>query len=113
LPETLSELHHVVDHIIATQHRGPTLSENLALCCGRCNRHKGPNVGGIDPATGQLTRLFNPRADRWSEHFSWSGARIVGVTDVGRATVQVLAINHPHRLAARRALIAAGKLRLP
>jgi 5-methylcytosine-specific restriction endonuclease McrA len=50
-----------IDHIIAQQHHGPTTLENLALACGRCNRHKGPNLAGVDPLTGRVISLFNPR----------------------------------------------------
>jgi len=63
LPEILSDLGHVVDHIRAQQHRGVTAPENLALACGRCNLSKGPNLTGVDPETDQITTLFNPRAD--------------------------------------------------
>jgi len=111
-PEAHSELRHVVDHIIARQHGGQTTLENLALSCGRCNRHKGPNIAGIDSRTGASTRLFNPRLDIWNEHFQWNGERLNGLTNIGRATIDVLAINHPYRVAARRVLIAAGKLKL-
>ena len=76
-PESLSELRHVADHIVAKQHGGPTSAANLALCCGRCNSHKGPNVAGIDPQTRFLARLFNPRLDTWSDHFAWEGALLV------------------------------------
>jgi hypothetical protein len=109
-PEALSELRHVLDHIIARQHEGQTVAENLALCCGRCNGRKGPNIAGIDPQTGQLTRLFNPRNDRWDEHFCWSGALLVGLTAIGRTTVNVLGMNHAYRVAVRQVLLVAGKL---
>ena len=110
LPEELSGLPHVLDHIIAHQHDGETTLDNLALCCGRCNLSKGPNLTGRDPKTKQLTRLFNPRRDSWPMHFRWKGPQLVGVTAIGRTTVQVLAMNHPHRVAARRVLLASGKL---
>ena len=29
----------------------------------RCNLHKGPNLSGVDPDTGQVVRLFDPRDD--------------------------------------------------
>ena len=47
----------------------------------------------MDPLTGQLVRLFHPRTDRWTDHFELDRARIAGKTPVGRATVQVLAMN--------------------
>src|SRR6266480_314006 len=89
-PEHLSQVRHVVDHIIAKQHGGETVSINLALSCARCNLHKGPNVAGVDPVTNQLTRLFNPRSDDWTAHFVWIGTKLSGKTDVGRTTVGVL-----------------------
>jgi 5-methylcytosine-specific restriction endonuclease McrA len=64
LPERFSRLTFSVDHVIARQHRGPTIESNLALACGFCNRHKGPNIAGIDPQTKQMTRLFHPDAMR-------------------------------------------------
>jgi hypothetical protein len=45
---------------VAQQHHGGSDEVNLALACHFCNRHKGPNLTGIDPTTGELTRLFNP-----------------------------------------------------
>jgi 5-methylcytosine-specific restriction endonuclease McrA len=35
------------DHVIAEQHKGATVFENLAWACGICNRNKGPNI--MDP----------------------------------------------------------------
>ena len=69
-PERFSELRFQLDHVIARKHRGRTDAANLAFACFRCNSHKGPNLAGIDPRTGALVRLFNPRADRWREHFA-------------------------------------------
>ncbi len=78
LPALLSDLGHVIDHIRARQHRGVTTAENLALACGRCNLSKGPNVAGFDPESDVVTRLFNPRLDRWDEHFRWEGPVLKG-----------------------------------
>jgi hypothetical protein len=103
LPESVSDLPHVIDHIIARQHRGETVSGNLAVCCGRRNLSKGPNVAGVDPVTGEIVRLFHPRTDRWADHFEWRGPQVHGRTAVGRTTVEVLAMNHPYRVAARQA----------
>jgi hypothetical protein len=96
-----------LDHVIATQHRGQTRYANLALACGHCNSHKGPNVGGIDPATESLVPLFNPRAQRWAQHFRYEGAQLIGLTASGRATIIVLAMNHPRRVSLRQDLIDA------
>jgi hypothetical protein len=63
----------------------------------------------MDPLTDQLTRLYHPRRDIWNEHFRWAGGTLVGITPVGRTTVEVLAINHVYRVAAREVLIASGR----
>ncbi len=107
-PESASRLKHVVDHIIARQHGGATEFGNLAFCCGRCNQFKGPNIAGLDPLSRDLVRLFNPRRDRWADHFQYMGAVLVGLTPMGRATAMVLAINVPLRIAARQALLDTG-----
>ena len=59
LPEAIAELPFQFDHVIAGQHGGLATGDNLALACARCNRYKGPNLSGIDPDSGKLTRLFN------------------------------------------------------
>ena len=107
-PERFSEIPFVWDHVIARQHGGTHEPGNLALCCGFCNRHKGPNIAGIDSRSGRVTRLFNPRQDAWSRHFRLSGPYIVGKTAIGRTTVQVLAMNYPDQILVRAALIAEG-----
>ena len=108
VPATLYPLPFHVDHVIARQHGGPAALENLALACLHCNRHKGPNIAGTDPDTGELVRLFHPRKDHWSEHFEWRGPVLAGRTDVGRVTIQVLAINAADFVAVREALIREG-----
>jgi hypothetical protein len=108
LPQTFSSTRFQIDHIIAEQHGGTTAVSNLALACLADNNHKGPNLAGIDPRTGKRVWLFNPRRQKWSRHFRWQGPILVGRTAVGRATVAVLAINLPHRVAQRAALISEG-----
>ena len=105
LPAYVYPLPFHVDHIIARQHGGQTVLENLAFACLHCNRHKGPNIAGTDPNTGEIIRLFHPRVDLWSEHFEWTGAALGGRTEVGRVTIHVLAINDSDFLAMREALI--------
>jgi hypothetical protein len=96
--------------VTARQHQGPSTEENLALCCDRCNSHKGTNLTSLDPASGQMTRLFNPRLDQWADHFRWEGVIAVGVTDVGRTTVRLLRMNDPVRVALREHLLAEGSV---
>jgi hypothetical protein len=91
--------------VVARQHGGKTSPDNLAFSCLHCNAHKGPNVAGTDQQTGQLVRLFDPRRDDWTEHFAWSGATLIGLTPIGRVTIQVLAINEPAFLEVRHILL--------
>jgi hypothetical protein len=109
LPQARSRLTHEIDHIIAIKHQGPTLASNLALACFACNNHKGTNIAGIDPLTGAIVRLFHPRRHKWSRHFSWNGADLIGQTAIGRATIAVLEINLPYRVSLRQALIEEGE----
>lgn len=92
-----------IEHIRARQHGGDDDPENLALACIDCNLRKGPNLAGIDSESESMTPLFNPRTDRWDEHFLWNGIRIVGKTGKGRATITVLSLNHEDRLEVRLA----------
>jgi hypothetical protein len=96
-----SRLRFHIEHITARQHRGGDDLGNLALACHLCNAHKGPNLSGIDPVTATHVPLFHPRSDRWEEHFTESAGEILGLTPVGRATVAVLDMNHPARIALR------------
>ena len=107
-PQAFSSTFHQIDHIVAEQHGGLTNLTNLALACFACNHHKGPNLAGVDPKTGKRTWLYDPRRQKWRRHFRWDGPTLVGRTPVGRATIAVLAINLPHRLAQRTALIDEG-----
>jgi len=72
-PESAAELPFHIDHIIAEKHGGNTTSANLAWACFSCNLRKGPNIAGIDPESGVLTRLYHPRTDQWTDHFEWHG----------------------------------------
>jgi HNH endonuclease len=97
-----------VEHVISKKHRGRTVLSNLALSCAVCNLCKASNIAGLDDLTGELTRLFNPRIDVWSEHFAWDGPLLVGTTAIGRTTVEVLGINQPERVRLRRFLLRMG-----
>ena len=83
----------------------PDHHSNLALACHRCNLRKGPNLTGIDPITGGIAPLFDPRRDRWFDHFRLRGPVIEGVTAVGRTTIKVLSMNDTRRIE-RRELLA-------
>lgn len=105
LRQAASSIPFEIDHIIARQHGGKTVALNLSIACFYCNKSKGPNVAGVDPRTGKVTRLFHPRRHKWDRHFRWHGAILVGRTPIGRTTIAVLAINHPDAVIHRQALL--------
>lgn len=90
-----------IEHITSRQHGGKSSSENLALACHHCNLHKGTNLSGLDPKGGKLTRLFHPRLDDWSEHFTDRDGEIIGLSAIGRTTVKLLRMNQDGRLQLR------------
>jgi len=92
-----------IDHIISEKHGGPTVAENLAYACTFCNRSKGSDIGSL-LATGQFTRFFNPRSDRWADHFMLVADRVEAKSPIGEATSRILAFNAPERLLERSAL---------
>jgi hypothetical protein len=99
-----------VEHIIPISAGGTGDAENLAFACGGCNWAKYSKVGEVDPETGEICRLYNPRQDGWSEHFRWNrdATVILGITPVGRATVSCLKLNRDELLNQREGLTALG-----
>jgi len=69
MPAQFDELAFEIEHVIAKQHGGGDELENRAAACFACNRHKGPNISGIDPKSGSKVWLFNPRRHKWERHF--------------------------------------------
>jgi hypothetical protein len=53
--------------------------------------------------------LFNPRIDRWSDHFRADGWRITPLTSVGRATATLLEFSRAEREETRHNLWMAGR----
>jgi hypothetical protein len=109
-----------IEHVIPKQHGGPTTLLNLAYSCLHCNRHKGPNLAGLERigTASTLVPLFHPRRHKWDRHFRWSGPILVGRTPVGRVTIQVLDMNDPRasgppRRADRRRTISTQTARAP
>lgn len=108
-PEQYAEVRFQLDHVIPEQHGGPSTLENLGWSCPRCNKHKGPNLAGIDFNTGILVPLFHPRQDRWADHFAWNGALLNGLTPTGRVTVLVLQMNRADSVLVRQSLLQEGE----
>ena len=98
-----------VDHIISRKHGGLSDLANLALSCARCNRAKGSDVGSVSESTGELLRFFNPRIDRWANHFNLPDGRIDGLTEIGLGTTRLLRMNTEERVIERRLLQMPGE----
>lgn len=99
---------HEVDHIIPKKHGGKSAIDNLALACYFCNRYKGADIGSVDPITRNFARFFNPRTQKWEEHFKIAGGRIIPLTPTGKVTAIILKLNNPKRIVERELLIKLG-----
>src|SRR4051794_25126923 len=64
----------------------------------------------LDPVSRQIVPLFNPRVDRWDDHFRWSADWLVihGRTPAGRATVRLLRMNRRGAARLRAGFIHLG-----
>ena len=102
-----------VDHIISVKHGGQTEPSNLAYACTCCNRQKGSDVGSIHWQTGEFVRFFNPRIDRWADHFRLDGSTIEPLTGIGEATARILGFNAIERLLEREPLVMMGSYPTP
>jgi hypothetical protein len=108
IAEEDSFFRHQIEHIISLKHGGSSEPENLAFSCVFCNSNKGSDIGSIVESRGELVRFFNPRMDRWSEHFRLDGGMIVALTDIGTVTVRILKLNADERVMEREVLISRG-----
>jgi len=108
--EALLGMRMVFDHFIPLSAGGANIEENLWLACRCCNEFKGVQTQAIDPQSGELVSLFNPRRQAWDGHFRWSedATIIVGKTPCGRATVEALKMNRPEIVVARRLWVSVG-----
>jgi hypothetical protein len=100
-----------IEHIIPLAQNGTDDESNLWLACPFCNGYKGDKISAIDPQTKVSVALFNPRTQKWFDHFRWSeeGLYIIGLTPVGRATVEALHLSdNPEALIVRRYWVVAG-----
>lgn len=99
-----------VEHIVPRSQGGSEDESNLWLSCSLCNRFKGIQVNAVDSVEGIVVALFNPRTQRWEEHFQWDtvGTTIRGLTPTGRATVEALRLNNEIAVEVRRNWVLAG-----
>lgn len=99
-----------IEHIFPETLDGTDDEENLWLACRMCNNHKGEQTHAQDPISGRTVRLFNPRRQAWKRHFQWSpdGAKVIGRTACGRATVMALKLNNSIAVSVRQRWVSAG-----
>ncbi len=92
-----------VEHIVPPLHGGTDDESNLALACRSCNLHKSDHTQFIDHETGETVRLFNPRLESWEDLFriERESGSIIGITPMGRATVECLRMNSESQLSTR------------
>lgn len=109
-PEMLMGIPLEIEHILPEVTGGLTVRENLWRACHSCNKFKGGRSEFIDSVTNTLVPLFNPRFQRWREHFQWSseGTLIIGLTPCGRATIEALQMNNEYIVEARHLWVIAG-----
>ena len=108
--EVVSGIPLTLEHIIPRAKGGRDVIDNLWLSCRLCNEAKGVQIEAVDPETGNLVPLFNPRTQKWPEHFRWSEdqTRIEGQTAIARATIEALSLNSELRVRARAIWVEAG-----
>lgn len=100
-----------IEHIFPLARGGKSSIENYAFSCQGCNNHKHISVAGIDPVSGENVRLFHPRQEQWDDHFTWIDqySKILGLTAIGRATVEKLRLNREGVVNLRTVLRELGK----
>jgi HNH endonuclease len=103
-PEVFAFFPYHIDHIISIKHGGGTTLDNLAYSCITCNANKGSDIGTVLLPQRHFIRLYNPRIDRWDDHFEWNQSILVALSDIGEATIKVLNLNEMNRIIERRAI---------
>lgn len=100
-----------IEHIVPFSRGGSTSLDNLAFSCSGCNGHKYNKTEALDPISSEVVSLFNPRQQRWQEHFGWNEdyTLVIGLTPTGRATVEALQLNRPGVVNLRSLLILIRK----
>lgn len=100
-----------LEHIRPRSRKGKRSPGNTALSCQGCNNHKYNRMKACDPISMEMVPLFHPRRHRWKDHFAWSddATQILGLTPIGRATVEALQLNREPLVNLRRVLVEAGE----
>jgi hypothetical protein len=110
IPENFSPQPFCFEHILPKFAGGDTVAENLALACQGCNSFKATRTEFEDEVSGENVKLFNPRKQKWKEHFVWNEdfTQIIGITAQGRVTVKCLKMNRLGLKNLRRVLYKNG-----
>ena len=110
-PEAYATHRFSVDHIVPCSKGGSSGIENLAYACQGCNSFKYNKIEGLDPLTGKMFPLFNPRTQEWKSHFAWNEdyTRMIGRTRYGVVTILALRLNRPNLINLRKLLVGTGK----
>ena len=109
-PERFCPAYYEGDHITPVSEGGKNAFENFANACGGCNNNKSNATHAIDPLTGQLVPLYNPRIHNWEVHFCWNDTYtlMLGSSPIGRATIKKLKLNREEVVNLRTLLVSAG-----
>jgi HNH endonuclease len=99
-----------IEHIIPLILKGTHDLINLAFSYSGCNNRKNRRIQAVDPLTGKLVDLYNPRIDEWLNHFEWQNDCLIinGLTPKGRATIEALKLNREGVVNLRSALVLIG-----
>ena len=100
-----------IEHIFPLALGGSSDESNLALACQGCNGFKSDKTHATDPVSKSLVPLFHPRDQRWADHFGWShdSQTVIGLTEEGRGTVNLLKLNRPGLINLRAMLLATNR----
>ncbi len=99
-----------LEHVVPRARTGPDDEDNMALACRACNVRKSDFQEGVDPESGVVEPLFNPRRDQWDAHFriNLEHGMIIGNSPCDRATIERLQLNSPAQGAARLVWLKIG-----
>jgi 5-methylcytosine-specific restriction endonuclease McrA len=110
MPERLSWFTFHINHVVSIKHGGLTTEDNLAYCCGTCNGNKGTDLGTFLTDFLQIVRFFNPRIDKWHDHFELIEGMIHAKSDIAEATIKIFRFNELERILERKLLQEGGFL---
>ena len=99
-----------LEHIYPKIFGGDDDLSNLALACQGCNNFKFTKIKILDKETNSEIFLFNPRQDKWQEHFGWNEnfTVIIALTTVGKVTINELQLNRDNLMNQRIVYRAYG-----